>query len=66
MSKSKLTLSAVPSLGRDAHERSTVVVEDHGLPLIQVGPVPSEASVRDERDPYIDPELELRYAWGDR
>lgn len=27
---------------------------------------PPEAVVRDERDPYIATELELRYAWGDR
>ena len=46
---------------------STTVLDDHGYALISVGgPVPDEAAVRDERDPYIESELELRYAWGDR
>lgn len=49
--KSELTLSAVGDLD----------LEPAGSPA-----PPAEATVRDERDPYIETETELRYAWGDR
>lgn len=64
----KLTLSAVGDDARQSHDAPTTVVEDHGYDLIAIGgPIPPEAAVRDERDPYIDwSEAELRAGWGDR
>lgn len=49
--RSKLTLSAVQAVDQQP-DRSPAP--------------PDVALVRDERDPYIETEAELRYAWGDR
>lgn len=52
--KTELTLSAV---GENAQPSDRSAADEAA---------PAEAVVRDERDPYIMTETELRYAWGDR
>lgn len=59
MLRTELTLSEVPEL---AHDLSG----DPSAPARPSQAAPPEAILRDERDPYVWTEAELRLAWGDR
>ena len=60
--KSELTLSAVGEVAQHVDGGPAVP-----RPSLFPAPVPpAEAIVRDERDPYVWTEAELRLAWGDR